>query len=440
MDEPFGSNNLIGVGNEVTEVHARHRHHRTWSSTGLATTWRREDRHMLTDRLIHPRLHELAALQAEHEQRLMALPNVVGVAVGHKVTDGRTTGTPCVSVLVDMKLGEGLLNGDDMIPKALGSAPTDVLEVGILQAGTGAPLIPQSATGRLDGTAHDHDGADGTDNGTPLATSTSREQFAAHGHQPLAGAMSTASAAERVRPVMGGTSIGHFRGTAGSLGICCHDTMRPILGVPQRFYLLSNNHVLANCNEASVGDAILQPAPVDGGRIFNDIVARLTRFVPIKFTIERAPFSYDTGSAPINYVDAAIAEGRFAQLDRRIHWIGDLRHGSPLAEIGATVQKCGRTSNYTTGTILAVNATVSVNYPGGRIARFAKQIITNAMATGGDSGAIIVDLEQRALGLLFATSTAIAIASPISLVEQLLDIRVTQPTNGSLIGRQTVSH
>lgn len=393
---------------------------------------------MLTDRLIHPSLHELAVLQAEHEQELMALPNVIGVAVGHKVVDGRTTGTPCVSVLVDMKLGEGLLNRDDLIPRTLGSAPTDVLEVGVLQAGAGAPLVPQPTTGWLDGTAHDHEGGSDT-NGTSLPTVPSREQFAARGHQPLAGATSAALVAERVRPVTGGASIGHFRGTAGSLGICCHDTMRPILGAPQRFYLLSNNHVLANCNEASVGDAILQPAPVDGGRIFNDIVARLTRFVPIKFAFERPPFAYDTGATPINYVDAAIAEGRFEQLDRRIHWIGDLRHGSPLAEIGATVQKCGRTSNYTTGTILAVNATVSVNYPGGRVARFAKQIITNAMATGGDSGAIIVDLEQRALGLLFATSTAIAVASPISLVEQLLDVRVTQPTNGSLIGRQPMS-
>jgi hypothetical protein len=394
---------------------------------------------MLTDRLINPGLHELAALQAEHEQALMALPNVIGVAVGHKVTDGRNTGTPCVSVLVDMKLGEGLLNRDDMIPRTLGSAPIDVIEVGVLQAGAGAAVTPQPTSAWLDGKAHN--GTEGSDtNGRSLSTSPPREQFAAHSHQSFTGAMSAAVAAERVRPVTGGASIGHFRGTAGSLGICCHDTMRPILGAPQRFYLLSNNHVLANCNEASVGDAILQPAPADGGRIANDIVARLTRFVPIRFAFERTSLSYDAGSAPINYVDAAIAEGRFEQLDRRIHWIGDLRHGSPLAEIGVTVQKCGRTSNYTTGTILAVNATVSVNYPGGRIARFAKQIITSAMATGGDSGAVIVDLEQRALGLLFATSTAIAIASPISLVEQLLDIRVTQPTNGAQTGRQTTSH
>ena len=32
-------------------------------------------------------------------------------------------------------------------------------------------------------------------------------------------------------------------------------------------FLLSNNHVFANSNEASQGDAIIQPAKLDGGQI-----------------------------------------------------------------------------------------------------------------------------------------------------------------------------
>jgi hypothetical protein len=33
----------------------------------------------------------------------------------------------------------------------------------------------------------------------------------------------------------------------------------PGIGVPTKFYLLSNNHVLANSNNAMIGDPILQP-------------------------------------------------------------------------------------------------------------------------------------------------------------------------------------
>lgn len=385
---------------------------------------------MLTDRLIHPELHGLATVQAEHEQELLALPNVVGVALGYKRTNDQVTGSPCVSVLVDMKLSESLLNSAGVIPRAIGPIPTDVVEVGILQAGAGAALMTQPVGNWAETTGHERDILDTGDTGNgSLPALPAREQFAARTPQSFT-IGSQFLAAERVRPVMGGASIGHFRGTAGTLGICCHDATTPVLGAPQRFYLLSNNHILANCNEAAIGDAILQPAPADGGRLQTDTIARLTRFVPIKFAIDGAQYAHDLTAAPVNYVDAAVAEGRFDQLDRRIRWIGDLRHGSPLAEIGAAVHKCGRASNYTNGTILAVNATVMVNYPGGRCARFAKQIITNPIATGGDSGAVVATLDQRAVGLLFATSSATAVLNPMPLVEQLLDIRVTHPAAG----------
>ena len=49
-------------------------------------------------------------------------------------------------------------------------------------------------------------------------------------------------------------------------------------------FILSNNHVLANSNEAMVGDAILQPGPTDGGQNPSDVVARLERFVGLHYT------------------------------------------------------------------------------------------------------------------------------------------------------------
>src|SRR5439155_1575707 len=78
----------------------------------------------------------------------------------------------------------------------------------------------------------------------------------------------------RMRPAEGGVSIGHYRITAGTLGVLARRGGRPVI--------LSNNHVLANGNAGAIGDPILQPGPVDGGRL-QDAVARLTDFVPIHF-------------------------------------------------------------------------------------------------------------------------------------------------------------
>jgi hypothetical protein len=55
---------------------------------------------------------------------------------------------------------------------------------------------------------------------------------------------------------------------------------------------MSNNHVFANSNEAQVGDAILQPAAMDGGDLDTDTVATLERFVRLRYVddpIEEPP-------------------------------------------------------------------------------------------------------------------------------------------------------
>jgi hypothetical protein len=395
---------------------------------------------MLTDRLIHPDFRDLVSAQTEHEQRLLALPNVVGVGLGSKYTQGTDTGTKCLSVLVDMKLDQDLLSRDERIPATVGKIPTDVYEVGVLQAGAGPALAPTLGTEWLETTGREREPS-GLQTIMDELSPTQREQLAATAwasrtHAGLTGLAPRPVSAARMRPAIGGASIGHYLGTAGTLGICCYDAAFQAGGL-QRFYLLSNNHVLANCNDAAIGDPILQPAPADGGQANSDTIGRLARFVPIRFTPDTAAFSTDGARIPVNFVDAAIAEGRFDQLDRRIHWIGDVRADNPMVEVGSVVQKCGRASHYTTGTIAAVNATVHVNYPNGRMARFAKQIICHGLSSGGDSGAIVTDLTQRAVGLLFATSQMVSVLNPMPLVEQLLGVRITEPAVDSRNGHRT---
>src|SRR4030067_2386517 len=60
------------------------------------------------------------------------------------------------------------------------------------------------------------------------------------------------SRTDRWRPAPGGVSIGHFRITAGTFGCVVRDR------ASGSRLILSNNHVLANSNDASPGDAILQ--------------------------------------------------------------------------------------------------------------------------------------------------------------------------------------
>jgi hypothetical protein len=93
-------------------------------------------------------------------------------------------------------------------------------------------------------------------------------------------------------------------------------------------------------------------------------------------------------------------------------------------ELGAMVQKTGRTTNYTTGVVRAVNATVNVNYGGGRVARFVRQILTGGMSAPGDSGSLLLDMERRAVGLLFAGSSTVTVFNDIRYVQHLLGIRV----------------
>jgi hypothetical protein len=190
------------------------------------------------------------------------------------------------------------------------------------------------------------------------------------------------------------------------------------IGIPRRYYILSNNHVLANSNAANLGDPILQPGPYDGGAMPADQIARLSRFIPINFLPSRQ----------INLVDAAIAEGRFHDLDREIYWVGYVRGWRRRSDVkvGTIVQKTGRTTNYTVGRITAVKATVDVGYGGGKVARFSDQIVTTNISAGGDSGSLVTSLDNVAVGLLFAGSSIATIVNQIEHVRNLLRVEVAE--------------
>ena len=348
------------------------------------------------------------ACQAGEEELMneRSLANVVGVGAGVKWCNGEPTGEPALIALVSHKMAKDELNEGDIVPKTLAGMQTDVLEVGYPLAGVG--MLPELTT-ELKPPTNGSGGYRVSETVEPLEVGIER-------------------LAQRVRPAEGGYSVGHFRITAGTIATCVYDilpggsTNPPAhgIGVPPRYYILSNNHVLANSNEGAIGDPILQPGPFDGGTAPADVIARLSRFVPITFEppVPRASHR--------NLVDAAIAEGEFHNLDREIYWTGHVRgwRRKQNVRVGTIVQKTGRTTNYTTGRITAVNATIDVNFGGGRIARFRDQIVTTDISAGGDSGSLVTTLDNVAVGLLFAGSNVATIVNQIENVRSLLRVEV----------------
>lgn len=91
------------------------------------------------------------------------------------------------------------------------------------------------------------------------------------------------------RPVPIGVSTGHPNITAGTIGARVKDSSGNV-------YALSNNHVYADENNASIGDNVLQPGSIDGGKEPDDAIDTLFAFEGIVFS-----------TSANNTIDAAIA-------------------------------------------------------------------------------------------------------------------------------------
>lgn len=215
----------------------------------------------------------------------------------------------------------------------------------------------------------------------------------------------------RYRPAPGGVSVGHFKITAGTLGC--------LVKKGASLCVLSNNHVLANSNSAAIGDPILQPGPIDGGKVPADVIAKLLQFVPIKF------------GGPPNKVDCAIAKVTSNNIVTALEkCYGKIKLPVVPCQLNLLVKKCGRTTQFTRGRITDCNATLKVNYGVG-IATFQNQIIIQSLnppaqfSAGGDSGSLIVtDQTSQPVGLLFAGSATHTIANPISAVLAALGVTI----------------
>ncbi|MHC4558509.1 MAG: fibronectin type III domain-containing protein [Planctomycetota bacterium] len=214
------------------------------------------------------------------------------------------------------------------------------------------------------------------------------------------------------RPVPIGVSTGHPDITAGTIG--CR-----VVDGSGNLYALSNNHVYANGNNASIGDNVLQPGTADGGALPGDYLGTLADFEPIDF-----------GWWGYNTIDAAIAECE-GTLDNTTPVGEGGGYGTPssttvTAEPGLAVQKYGRTTGLTTGVVTSVNGAFLVRYSRG-FAVFYEQIVIEVpdFSAGGDSGSLIVtQAGNNPVALLFAGSDTLTIANPIDAVLDRFEVDV----------------
>ncbi len=290
-----------------------------------------------------------------NEEKLLSLPNVVGVGVAYNEKGGKETSELCVKVYVESKVDKEGLSQTDIVPPLFEKekVKTDVVEVGKIEA---------------------------------QAFNT------------------------RIRPAKPGYSIGHYKVTAGTFGCLVRDVCSPC-----RVHILSNNHILANSNAAAIGNPILQPGRIDGGTYPGDMIARLSRFVPIRFG----------SSVRYNLVDAALARPN----DQRDVVASIVNLGIPKGTVEATlgmdVVKSGRTTQTTSGKVIGVDVTVAVGYGASGVAYFRDQILTTNMSKGGDSGSLLLSKAGReATGLLFAGSSRVTIHNNISNVLMALGVEI----------------
>lgn len=313
-------------------------------------------------------LRWVLAARGEAERRLMpqrsgllsavavdgtaGLGNVVGVGIAEKMTGGGPTGQLGVTVFVKEKVSPRKVADEALVPDSIGGMATDVEEIG---------------------------------------------------------EVSTAMFTGKFVPAPGGVSIGNcLRVDAGTVGC--------LVARGGQLFILSNNHVIALVNAAPLNTPISQPGRLDGGVCPQDIIARLTQFVPIRFDGE------------CNFVDAAIARTSPALVDEKIVRPGGaLQPLSPPAvqpALNTLVQKSGRTTQFRRGMITAVNVTANITYPGVGVARFCRQFLVSGIvqppfSTPGDSGSLVAAAPQnQPVGLLFSGNAAanVAFCNPITPV------------------------
>ncbi len=205
----------------------------------------------------------------------------------------------------------------------------------------------------------------------------------------------------------------HFGVSGGNIhnisnAFCCSGTLGSLVAAGGTQYILSNNHILADADTATVDDAISQPGLIDNSCRPATTVANYTA----------AP---RLGTAN---VDAAIAKLVSGTMDSSgyIADIGVPDSGTTDAIVNLPVAKSGRTTALTCGSVQSVTTSVKVQYQKGCnqgkkfTITYSNQVVIggSGFSAGGDSGSLIVTQTSASpTALLYAGSSTTTIGNPV---------------------------
>jgi hypothetical protein len=296
---------------------------------------------------------DLEKAKAEAAERyLTPNGNVIGIGMGKKQINGAST--DCLRVYVVKRQPEDLIAPSQVIRKdtTISGYPVDVIEVG---------------------------------------------RFGRNGAESLAGDGTTTRPGSPIRVKTEATNVNE--GALGTLGAVVTDG--------QALYILGCNHVLAVNGRVSDDPKLAQVVSAEFVGVEPEIAHR-DRFVRLK----------RNGG---NSVDCAIARVKdrvnlpTSFPDGTIQLVSD---SATAPRFGMPVTKFGAGTGLTRGAIVDIDADLYVDYSFGTY-RFDHQIIIESVppggvfATNGDSGAIVVDSNGEACGMIFAGSGSFAVACPL---------------------------
>lgn len=238
---------------------------------------------------------------------------------------------------------------------------------------------------------------------------------------------------------------------------CCSGTLGALVQNSKGTkFILSNNHVLAQSDQATVGDAIIQPGLVDDscipyGYAGNNVspVATLSGWLPLNVSSTNA----DAAIAQISS-GAVNTSGDILELGTK-QANGTLAAAPPgtsstsgageTPKVNMTVAKSGRTTGLTCASIAAVNVSVQVSYYKncGETQSYLTKTFTNQIeisgnqfSDAGDSGSLVVDTTNaEPVGLFFAggvdtSGVTQAVANPAPEVLKELNSGSMTSSNG----------
>lgn len=333
--------------------------------------------------------HEQAAQRAairpvkeSVEDELLAKPGVVAVDIAEKETDGKKTGEQSIVVFVEQKKPTSKLTKGAAIPKEIDGVKTDVQEL---------VIELQPAYRQLDDGELFVDPADYPTLAGGIGIGPRRSVFLSPPDVPAAG-----------NYVFVGTLGAMVRDRASGATMA-----------------LTNFHVACVNNTWSVGDRQVQPSLVDGGAPTGEF-GSLTR-ATLSENVDGSVITVDTTQPWTATVTG----------------VGDVA-GSAPATVGMAVQKRGRTTEHTFGTVASTDFTVTIDYGsdvGSHTLRHQIRINTDTtrnprFSDHGDSGSVVMDTSRNVVGLLFAGSNdgSMTFANPIQAALDELGVDLLVPT------------